>query len=237
MSNSSKGEWNADDTDWTDGHGSDTDGNGEFRITGLLPGRFFISPRFGGESDLYASPVELEIKDGDVAGLEIKAHRGVTLSGSVTIDGSGGTEAGAKLTGLKVGVAFKEGDDYGTKEGTVNSDGSFKIRGVPPGQVRVHLPFDAKSSRYFSLLRVEYSRGSGDGAPKQIAIVEDPSAEARAKLMASWMRGQSPSADPPVLQPGAPAPERLRSPRCLWRLLARPRLVRPSHPGPPSQRP
>jgi protocatechuate 3,4-dioxygenase beta subunit len=189
-----------------DNEGPDTDGNGEFRITGLLRGRFFISPRFDGESDLYASPVELEIKDGDVAGLEIKAHRGVTLSGSVTIDGSGEAEAGAKLTGLKVGVAFKEGDDYGTKEGTVNSDGSFKIRGVTPGQVRVHLPFDAKTSRYFSLLRVEYSRGYGDDAQKEIATVEDPVAEARAKLMASWMRGQSPSADPPVLQPGAPAP-------------------------------
>jgi hypothetical protein len=57
-------------------------------------------------------------------------------------------------------VAYREGDSYGTKEGDINSDGSFRVRGLPPGQVRVHLPFDSKTSQYFSLLRVEYSKGA-----------------------------------------------------------------------------
>jgi protocatechuate 3,4-dioxygenase beta subunit len=206
----------------------DTDGNGEFRMTGLLPGKFFISPRFGGESDLYASPLELEIKDEDVAGLDIKAHRGVTLSGSVTVDGGSGIEVAAKLAGLKLGVAFKqEGDGYGTKEAGVNSDGSFKIRGVPPGPVRVHLPFDAMSSRYFSLLRIEYSKGSGNDAQKEIATAEDPWAVARAKAMALGMPIRTEAAGSPAQSAESPAPVTLAgspetgaavAPRAAWNL-------------------
>ncbi|HTF37536.1 MAG TPA: carboxypeptidase-like regulatory domain-containing protein, partial [Blastocatellia bacterium] len=81
---------------------SDTDHDGNFRIEGLLPGRFFVSAQFDGETELYCTPVEFEVRDNDINGLEIKAHRGLTLSGSVTVEGTKREEITTKLTQLKL---------------------------------------------------------------------------------------------------------------------------------------
>ena len=136
---------------------SDTDSNGNFRVEGLLPGRFFVSAQFEGETEFYCTPVEFIIKDADRTGIAIKANRGLTLSGSVTVEGAKIDDVAAKLAQLQLCVTAKRPDDIGhdSRASFVNSDGSFAIRGLPPGSVQLHLGFD-EGSRYFSITRIEH---------------------------------------------------------------------------------
>ena len=141
---------------------SDTDYDGNFRIEGLIPGRFFVSAQFEGETDLYCTPVEFEVKDNDIKGLEIKAHRGLTLSGSVTVEGAKKEEVTTKLAQLKVHTTSDRHDiGYDSREAAVNSDGSFNIRGLRPGRVRVDLGYE-EARKYFSMLRIQYRDAGGE---------------------------------------------------------------------------
>jgi len=141
---------------------SDTDYDGNFRIEGLIPGRFFVSAQFQGETEFYCAPVEFEVKDSDVKGLEIKAHRGLTLSGSVLIEGTRKDEIKTKVAQLKLHTTSERHDiGYDSREAAVNSDGSFTIRGLRPGRVRVDLGYE-DASKYFSMVRIEYPDNDGE---------------------------------------------------------------------------
>ena len=131
---------------------SDTDHDGNFRIEGLLPGRFYVSAQFEGETELYCTPVEFEVRDNDINGLEIKAHRGLTLSGSVTVEGTKREEITTKLAQLKLRAVSDRRDGIGhdSRESAV-SDGSFIIRGLRPGRVHLNLGYEGRlsTSRWF----------------------------------------------------------------------------------------
>lgn len=152
---------------------SDTDSNGNFRVAGLLPGRFFVSAQFEGETEFYCTPVEFIIKDANKNGIEIKANRGLTLSGSVTVEGAKIDDVAAKLAQLKLCVTSYRSGDIGrdSRESFVNSDGSFAISGLPPGSVQLHLGFD-EGSRYFSITRIEHD-GKTLSAPTAITRRKD----------------------------------------------------------------
>src|SRR6185369_2517724 len=57
-----------------------TNTKGEFRVTGLLPGRYSLSVNTPGSedtsSDFYNDPVTFEISGDDTSGVEVKVHRG-----------------------------------------------------------------------------------------------------------------------------------------------------------------
>jgi hypothetical protein len=148
---------------------SDTDEDGNFTVSELVPGCFFVSAQFDSETELYCKPVEFEIKDDDIEGLEIKAHRGLTISGSVMVEGASTKEVTAKLARLKLRTDSHQDDgcSHDFREAAVNSDGSFTIRGLRPGRVQVSLGFE-DVSWYFSMVRIEY-QGAG-GEPKVISV-------------------------------------------------------------------
>jgi hypothetical protein len=151
---------------------SDTDYDGNFRIEGLIPWRFLVSAQFEGETEFYCTPVEFEVKDRDISGLEIKAHRGVTLSGSVTVEGT--EEVTTKLAQLKVHTTSDRHDiGSDSREAAVNSDGSFTIRGLRPGSVRVDLGFE-EATKYFSMVRIEYPDSAGEIQAVQSTTVWHP---------------------------------------------------------------
>lgn len=141
---------------------SDTDHDGNFRIEGLLPGRFFVSAQFEGETDLYCTPVEFEVKDRDITEIQIKANRGLALSGSVTVEGTKKEEVTTKLAQLKLHTTSDRHDiGHDSREAAVNSDGSFTIRGLRPDRVRVDLGYE-EASKYFSMIRIEYPDAGGE---------------------------------------------------------------------------
>ncbi|MGH9764431.1 MAG: hypothetical protein ACREDR_31525, partial [Blastocatellia bacterium] len=143
--------------------GSDTDPSGAFRITGFLPGEFFIRPHFAGDPNLFGDAQTVEIKDQDISELDLKAQHGVTIAGSVAIEGDSPPGAFPPPAVSKVAAGWIE-DGYGTqsKDGVVNSDGTFEIKGVRPGKVQIFIPFAARALQHLSLLRVEYTDGMGE---------------------------------------------------------------------------
>ena len=142
---------------------SDTDENGNFRVEGLLPGRFFISAQFEEETELYCTPVEFEIKSQDIDGLEVKAHWGVELRGVVVIEGPESEEAVKRLAQLKLRADMQRQASSGhhSRGCTVKSDGRFVIRGVRPGPVHLSLEFE-EMAKYFSIVRIEYPDDAGE---------------------------------------------------------------------------
>jgi len=132
---------------------SDTDRDGRFRFIGLMSGRFTIRALFPAGSNLFCKPVEFEVTDSDIGDLQVAAGRGLTISGSVTIEGAAGEDAARLLTGLKVACTL-DNRWYGpARESAVAPDGTFAISGLVPGDVWI-FPED---DQFFKILRVEYT--------------------------------------------------------------------------------
>jgi hypothetical protein len=127
--------------------GSKSDANGGFRITGLAPGRY--SAFAGCEGDYYSDGVEFEITDHDVTGLEIRRHRGASISGKVVVEGEADPALLSKITQISL-AARNNRDSVGADVGT---DGSFYFCGLRPGKLEI----SARSWRHpgFHLQRIE----------------------------------------------------------------------------------
>lgn len=120
--------------------------NGKFKMDGLSPGRYavFVSSQFDG-AGLYSDPVNFEIVDQNVAGLEIKATHGLGLGGVIAADGTSIRELLGQLPGLRISanVMPANGRPEPTMQGVssvvVAPDGSFQITGLKPGRVTLTL--------------------------------------------------------------------------------------------------
>jgi protocatechuate 3,4-dioxygenase beta subunit len=153
------------------GIGGHSDTEGRFRIEGLLPGRYAAFTVPNEQHDTYSVPVPFEVSEGDVAGLIIKVRRGASISGLVVIEGTSDRSILARLTQLHIRY-WPESEalaapNFGEGE-KINPDGSFRIRGLRPGKVRLMLG-GWPPLKGFSLLRVER-----DGVEQRAGIVEVP---------------------------------------------------------------
>jgi protocatechuate 3,4-dioxygenase beta subunit len=196
---------------------TDTDENGNFRVEGLLPGRFFLTAQFEGETELHCTPVEFEIKNEDIAGLEIKAHWGVELRGRVVIEGAENHEAAERLEQLKLQAYMQASIGNHIRGCTVKSDGRFVICGLRPGPVHWSLEFE-ETSKYFSIVRIEYPDDSGE----TVSILPTPMS------FSPKLPSFSPPAPPNALPPMPPAPPNTLPPRQV----APPNISPPPPPGP-----
>ncbi len=116
---------------------------GEFRLEGLEPGHYGVS--ISGSLDVstvYSDPLFFDISDSDISNLELKASRGLMLSGVLAFEGARAAEL-QKLIGsmrLSASVSLPNNpDSRTTSSGSIAPDGSFQIRGVRPGKVTLFL--------------------------------------------------------------------------------------------------
>lgn len=123
--------------------GRQSDANGAFKITGLMPGRYSVFA--GCEGDYYMDKIEFDLTDHDVTGLEIRRHRGASISGKVVVDGGGDPAVLNKLNQVSLSA--------GGVGSSIDPDGSYYFCGLRPGRVKV----SARSFRSsgFWLMRVE----------------------------------------------------------------------------------
>jgi hypothetical protein len=123
--------------------GKQSDEKGGFKITGLMPGRYSVFA--GCEGDYYMDQIEFDLTDHDVTGLEIRRHRGASISGRVVVDGVSDPAVLSKLTHVSLSA--------GAVGSSIDPDGSYYFCGLRPGRVKV----SARSWRSsgFWLLRVE----------------------------------------------------------------------------------
>ena len=125
----------------TMGIGTQTTADGKFTVDGVTAGRYGIYvPSDNGNSDFYSDPVFVNVSDRNVTDVEIKAVRGLTISGSVIGDNIDLKELLKQVPGLRVSAniappgGMTETPIRSFGYGTVGGDGSFTITGLRPGR-------------------------------------------------------------------------------------------------------
>ncbi len=142
--------------------GVTADPEGGFEIKDYPPGRYEAQIAFTGgpNKGYYSDPLAFEVTDRDVTGLEVKARRGATISGAVTVEGSDAPSLVNRLSG-----EWLEAERVQTQEAVVGQwtrpvflstrigpSGAFEFTGVRPGRTRItpgNLP------QGFNFIRVE----------------------------------------------------------------------------------
>ena len=131
-----------------------TNASGQFRLDNLAPGRY--AAFVWSEDETYSDPVPFEITDADVGGLEIRLKRGASISGTVQVEGTSDKRILARLQQLTL-TAFVQSKDLtapSSKRSTIGADGQFRLSGLVPGKVMLHL-YGYPPPKDFRLVRVE----------------------------------------------------------------------------------
>ncbi|HEY0347080.1 MAG TPA: carboxypeptidase regulatory-like domain-containing protein [Pyrinomonadaceae bacterium] len=151
-----------------------TNSKGEFRLEGIAPGRYAImassNSMFNQTSNqgpkVYSDPLPFEVTDGDIADLEVKAQRGLSISGVVVTDGITDKKALATLSRLVVAgyVQATPNTIQGSMSVTTSpiaSDGTFQLDGLRPGKVQIDIAgFTSSDSRGITISRIVHERAS-----------------------------------------------------------------------------
>ena len=156
----------------TNSSGTPTNSKGEFRLEGIEPGRYAImassNSMFGQTANqrpkVYSDPLSFEITDSDVSDLEVKAQRGLSISGVVITDGITDKKVLAGLSRLVV-AGFVEASPSSIQTFTtgttspIGPDGTFQIDGLRPGKVALDIGGNTSAeSRGFTVSRIVHER-------------------------------------------------------------------------------
>ena len=133
---------------------------GAFEFRGLMPGQYaaFISSSPDTFSEFYSEATPFEVGESNLTGLEVKALRGIAISGKAIVEGTDDPGNRAKLSQLTVSVysASREAVPVG-RSSKIAPDGSFRIGGLKPGKVSLTAYPQPPG---FALTRIEHN-----GAP------------------------------------------------------------------------
>jgi hypothetical protein len=157
-------------------NGATTNSRGEFRVEGLGPGRYgaYVSSENDGGT-FYSDPAYFEVIDRDVSGVEIKAIRGLSLSGFVVTEGDAQKGALAQLANLRVSASIMQTSRTqlgGAGSSVVAADGSFQVDGLRPGRISVGVYTFGSSAIRPLIVRIEHG---GIGLPQGFEIQQSVS--------------------------------------------------------------
>lgn len=138
-----------------------TNDKGEFRFASVAPGTYRVEATSigaftgSGGSQFYADPVPFEVQSANVDKLDIKVHRGITISGVVVVESADSQDSLDRFGQLvlMVMVIDSASKSYSSGNGIVGADGSFRLGGLKPGKVTLR-PF-SMSARQPGILRIE----------------------------------------------------------------------------------
>jgi hypothetical protein len=137
-----------------------TDERGEFRFDGFPPGSysFFAHPNMITDSEFYSDMTTIEIKDQDVEGVVVNAHRGMTISGWVTFEGAADPLVLKKISALRLAPNLTSHQPNHAPIGSlrrIGPDGRLTFTGLRPGKYWFYI----ETSNYLqglTLIRVEH---------------------------------------------------------------------------------
>jgi protocatechuate 3,4-dioxygenase beta subunit len=134
-------------------NGQRTGFDGEFRIEGVIPGRYSAFATGDDDHDIYSDLTPFDVVDADVRGVEVKVRRGGSVTGVAVIEGASDPAVLEKLSQLRIFVMPASPQPI-TSPRWVNAaaDGSFIIKGLGPGKIRISL---AGMPKGLSLSRVD----------------------------------------------------------------------------------
>ncbi len=116
--------------------GAASNGEGEFKLHNLAPGKYAIFFETPPNSEWRADPGRFEVTDQDVTGLTVKTTRGAGASGVIVLEGTDDKALHAKLIRgrLFANVITNDRIDRGsTPSANINPDGSFRVGGLQGG--------------------------------------------------------------------------------------------------------
>jgi protocatechuate 3,4-dioxygenase beta subunit len=133
--------------------------DGGFRLTRLRPGQYRLSIRTMSEGGLewYCDDLTIEVADEDVSGIELKAHRGASISGVVTIEGANdqkllGTFVDAYVSAYLRNRQGLSGEGAGCK---IGPNGEFRLTGLRAGEFSLDASTRGLARKRLSTQRVE----------------------------------------------------------------------------------
>ena len=121
--------------------GYTTNSRGEFKLSGLAPGKYSLPVSRSPDSDLRFEEAQFEVVDQDVTNLVIKATRGASISGVVIFEGLEDKKA-SEVLGRRAWVmaSLAEATTRSANSSTpIKEDGSFTIRGLAAGTANLHI--------------------------------------------------------------------------------------------------
>lgn len=161
------------DMNW---RGIRSDAQGGFRFEGLPPNHYAAFVIKESESEYYSDLAPFDIVDADVSGFEVKVRRGSSISGVALIEGLPDRDAAERLAGLRI-RAFIQSTEPGapfSSPSTIAADGSFRITGLRPGNVRLSIG-DYPRPKGLVLTRVERDGAEQRNGSFEIAAAEQVS--------------------------------------------------------------
>ena len=134
-----------------------TDDQGNFHFSGLTPGQYllsladFTSFLTGGGSGYYSDGAKFEIQSADVAGVEIRAKRGATISGVAVIEDADQSAKSSLSQTMIMATSMPSsmppspnevnenafGSAMTPVSSRIGSDGGFSLKGIRPGRVMI----------------------------------------------------------------------------------------------------
>jgi hypothetical protein len=133
-----------------------SNGNGEFRIQGALPGHYVVAPENDGASNSYGEPISFDVRGADVSGLKILMHYASTLRGVVTVEGNVDPPVADDLSKLIIlASTSSDGLMSSTMSSPIGADGGFRITGIRPGRLSLFLSHARGGPEGLSIFRIE----------------------------------------------------------------------------------
>jgi hypothetical protein len=136
-----------------------TGARGSFQMMGLSPGHYgaYVASEYEG-GDYYSDVTYFDVVDKDVSGVEVKAIRGLTLSGFVVAEGDAQGGVPPKIERLRIYASAMQAPDAQQRNGgesPVAPDGSFRIGGLRAGRFSIYLYPMGPSSGRPTISRIE----------------------------------------------------------------------------------
>lgn len=139
-----------------------TNAEGEFRLLGVMPGKYKLMPIMYQGGEYYGEPITVEVGDEDLSGLELKMEPGSLITGVAVPEDPNNADAVRKLAKIALFVTFSGNEDLlgPLNQSPIGANGDFQIKGVRPGKANLRLSNYEPENRGFSITRIER-----DGVP------------------------------------------------------------------------
>ncbi len=131
---------------------------GEFRAENVPPGKYAVQILTMQDSEVRADPVTFEIVDQDVTGILVKTSTGLSISGTVVVDGKTDQNVPVNFSQLRLRAQIQsKGSPEGFGRGSpLSADGSFRIGGLGPGTAYFSInSLDGGPLTNLAILRIE----------------------------------------------------------------------------------
>ena len=136
------------------GPNTNTDLQGEFKVSGLLPGRHRLYARAGGGEDAEMASTTVDLVDRDLSGLTLVLGKGAEITGRFVVDGEASAVDWRRISLSMVSVGNLTQMSFGGSGAQVKEDLTFKISNRPKGTYRLLTKLPA-GNHYVSSIRFD----------------------------------------------------------------------------------